>query len=213
MLIPTKAGCRQERGARSECSSFRLSSKTCRRSPGSRACCFSACAGSKTTQDRAIHSRLSWLLCCLPPLGTESAPCSVGFSKLNSPAHRYLCLRLRRYLATSPPRLEARMDSLLSFPVRLFHPLQHAGLSRRSPDCRRSVPNIGRRRLRPDEPVCRQFRFRYFPKSISGRHHRAMAPIRVIRPSRFQPFPPRCRMPRPYDNAMRAIRRKKGPVR
>ena len=36
----------------------------------------------------------------------------------------------------SPARLEARMDSLLSFPVGLFHPLQHAGLSRRSPDCR-----------------------------------------------------------------------------
>ena len=30
------------------------------------------------------------------------------------------------------------MDSLLSFPVGLFHPLQHAGLSRRSPVCRRS---------------------------------------------------------------------------
>ena len=28
------------------------STKTYRRSPGSRACCFSACAGSKTTQDR-----------------------------------------------------------------------------------------------------------------------------------------------------------------
>src|ERR1041385_1269038 len=28
------------------------STKTPRRSPGSRACCFSACAGSKTTQDR-----------------------------------------------------------------------------------------------------------------------------------------------------------------
>ena len=66
---------------------------------------------------------------------------------------------------------------------------------------------------RLDEPACRQFGCRYFPKSISGRHHRAMAPIRVIRPSRFQPFPPRCNMPRPYDNAMRAIRRKKGPVR
>jgi hypothetical protein len=26
------------------------------------------------------------------------------------------------------------MDSLFSFPVGLFHPLQHAGLSRRSPD-------------------------------------------------------------------------------
>ena len=53
-------------------------------------------------------------------------------SKLNSPAHRYLCLRFKRYLAISPARLEARMDSLLSFPVGLFHPLQHAGLSRRS---------------------------------------------------------------------------------
>src|SRR5436305_9991285 len=30
-------------------------------------------------------------------------------------------------------RLEARMDSLFSFPVGLFHPLQHAGLARRTP--------------------------------------------------------------------------------
>src|SRR5712692_1603149 len=37
-----------------------------------------------------------------------------------------------------PARLKARMDSLLSFPVGLFHPLQHAGLSRRSPSGRRS---------------------------------------------------------------------------
>jgi len=94
--------------------------KTCTRSPGSRACCFSACAGSQTTQDRTIHSRLAWLLCCLPPLGTQSASCSIGFSKLNSPAHRYLCLRFKRYLAISPARLEARMDSLLFFPVGLF---------------------------------------------------------------------------------------------
>src|SRR5216684_3472447 len=77
---------------------------------------------------------ITWLLCCLPPLGRESASCSIGFSKLNSPAHRYLCLRFKRYLAISPARLEARIDSLLSFPVGLFHPLQHAGLSRRSPN-------------------------------------------------------------------------------
>jgi hypothetical protein len=31
------------------------------------------------------------------------------------------------------------MDSLLSFPVGLFHPLQHAGLSWRSPGCRLSA--------------------------------------------------------------------------
>jgi hypothetical protein len=33
------------------------------------------------------------------------------------------------------------MDSLFSFPVGLFHPLQHAGLSRRSPDCPSFVHN------------------------------------------------------------------------
>ena len=103
------------------------------RSPGSRACCFLARAGSQTTQDLTIHSRVAWLSCCLPSLGKESASCSIGFSKLNSPAHRYLCLCFKRYLTASPARLEARMDSLLSFPVGLFHPLQHAGLSRRSP--------------------------------------------------------------------------------
>ena len=33
------------------------------------------------------------------------------------------------------------MDSLLSFPVGLFHPLQHAGLSRRSPPSSGSNPD------------------------------------------------------------------------
>ena len=33
-------------------------------------------------------------------------------------------------------RFEAKMDSLLSFLVGLFHPLQHAGLSRRTPRSR-----------------------------------------------------------------------------
>src|SRR6202049_230425 len=67
----------------------------------------------------------------------ESASCSIGFSKLNSPAHRYLCLRFKRYLAISPARLEARM-----LPVRLFHPLQHPGLFRRSPSSPPSVQNL-----------------------------------------------------------------------
>src|SRR5260221_10929190 len=62
-----------------------------------------------------VHSRLAWLPCCLPPLGTESASCSIGFSKLNSPAHRCLCLRFKKHLTMSPARLEVRMDSLLPF--------------------------------------------------------------------------------------------------
>src|SRR5215467_8116544 len=38
------------------------------------------------------------------------------------------------------------MDSLLSFPVGLFHPLQHAGLSRRSPVGRQSERGLWRTR-------------------------------------------------------------------
>jgi len=50
----------------------------------------------------------------------------------------------------SPARFEARMDTLLSFPVGLFHPLQHAGLSRRTPSSRsgrRTVIRSGRPRV------------------------------------------------------------------
>src|SRR5437870_10095868 len=50
-------------------------------------------------------------------------------------------LRFTRHLTVPPARLEARMESLFSFPVGLFHPLQHAGLSRRTPSCRRHVQN------------------------------------------------------------------------
>src|SRR5437667_9276114 len=46
-------------------------------------------------------------------------------------------LRFTRHLTVPPARLEARMESLFSFPVGLFHPLQHAGLSRRTPSGRK----------------------------------------------------------------------------
>ena len=42
----------------------------------------------------------------------------------------------KQHLTMLPARLEARMDSLLSFSVGLFHPLQHAGLARRTPGYR-----------------------------------------------------------------------------
>src|SRR5271169_3163867 len=37
------------------------------------------------------------------------------FSKLNSPAHRYPCLRFKRHLAMPPARLRAKMESLAPF--------------------------------------------------------------------------------------------------
>jgi hypothetical protein len=50
-------------------------------------------------------------------------------------------LRFTRHLAMSPARLEARVESLFSFPVGFFRPLQHAGLSRRTPVCRQTGQN------------------------------------------------------------------------
>jgi len=51
-----------------------LRAEALQRSPGSRACCFSACAGSKTTQDRwlaRVYREPSW---CLPPSGESRHP-------------------------------------------------------------------------------------------------------------------------------------------
>jgi len=82
-------------------------------------------------------------VCAVLPSSTRNGV-DVLFHRLfeNSPARRYLSLRFKQHLAMSPARLEARMDSLLSFPVGLFHPLQHAGLSRRSPVGRRSFREL-----------------------------------------------------------------------
>src|ERR1700680_1872421 len=45
-----------------------------------------------------IHLRLAWLPYCLPPYRNGVGILFHRLSKLNSPAHRYLCLRFKRYL-------------------------------------------------------------------------------------------------------------------
>jgi hypothetical protein len=85
------------------------------RSPGSRACCFSACAGSSTTQDRLL-ARDYRETAVVPSSNQERVGVLVlRFSKLNSPAHRYPCLRFKRHLAMPPARLRAKMESLAPF--------------------------------------------------------------------------------------------------
>jgi len=51
-----------------------LRAEALQRSPGSRACCFSACAGSKTTQDRLLARDIANQPCCLPPSGKSRRP-------------------------------------------------------------------------------------------------------------------------------------------
>ena len=65
----------------------------------------------------ADHSRLSRSTVLPSPLRQKVGVLSTDFSKLNSPDHRYLYLRFERHFTMSLARLEARMDSLFSFPV------------------------------------------------------------------------------------------------
>ena len=100
------------------------------RSPGSRACCFPACLGSLTTEDSAEARGVS-----LQPIWPSPSLNKVGaldwFFEARCPACQCLCLRFGFDLTINSARLEVRMDRV-SFPVRLFHSRQHAGLSRRS---------------------------------------------------------------------------------
>ena len=89
--------------------------ETLQRSPGSRACCFSACAGSQTTQGRLTTRDLTQPAVLPSPSEVEVGALIERFSKLNSPAHRYPCLRFDRHLAMPAARLGAKMDSLSPF--------------------------------------------------------------------------------------------------
>jgi hypothetical protein len=62
------------------------------------------------------------------------------------------------------------MESLFSFPVGLFHPLQHAGLSRRTPDGR-----LTSNRVRLE---CQENRPRLFVRQ--GGHRIAMASVSLL---------------------------------
>jgi hypothetical protein len=57
----------------------------------------------------------------------ESASCSIGFSKLNSPAHRCLWSTLQETPRDVSCKTRGQDGFATSFPVGLLHPLQHAG--------------------------------------------------------------------------------------
>jgi hypothetical protein len=111
-----------------------LSSKTCRRSPGSRACCsqlrgFSDYAGP----DKSTRDYRGCRIAFLPYRNGVGVLIQTGFSKLNSPAHRYLLSTFQTRPRDLACKTRGQDGVAVSFPVGLFHPLQHAGLSRRTP--------------------------------------------------------------------------------
>ena len=100
------------------------------RSPGSRAWSFSACLGSLTAQGPMVDSRFSARQRVAFPCQTQ-----VGdpdwFFEAQYPARLCPCLRFDR-TSRSPPQDSGSGWIRYSFPVGLFHSLQHAGLSRRT---------------------------------------------------------------------------------
>src|ERR1039457_5546563 len=108
-----------------------LPAQTPKRSPGSRAYCFSACLGSSTTPGPTSARDIT------PPAGVAFPLTEKGrrpvLSFRSSIAQPTDASVYASPAASRRPVQDSRSGwSRFSFPVGLFHPLQHAGLSRRT---------------------------------------------------------------------------------
>src|SRR6266852_2364535 len=87
-----------------------------------------------------VHSRLAWLPCCLPPTRNEVGILIYGLFAAQSPRPPMPLSTLRETPRDVPRKTRGQDGFATSFPVGLLHPLQHAGLARRTPVC----PTLGR---------------------------------------------------------------------
>src|SRR5467141_2969104 len=81
----------------------------------------------------AVHSRLAGLPCCLPPTRNEVGILISGLFAAQSPRPPMPLSTLQETPRDVPSKTRGQDGFATSFPVGLLHPLQHAGLSRRSP--------------------------------------------------------------------------------
>ena len=82
-----------------------------------------------------VHSRLEWPPCCLPPTRNEVGILIYGLFAAQWPRPPMPLSTLQETSHDAPCKTRGQDGFATSFPVGLLHPLQHAGLSRRSPDC------------------------------------------------------------------------------
>src|SRR5205807_4587273 len=82
-----------------------------------------------------VHSRLAWLPCCLPPTRNEVGILIYGLFAAQSPRPPMPLSTLQETPRDVPSKTRGQDGFATSFPVGLLHPLQHAGLSRRTPGC------------------------------------------------------------------------------
>src|SRR5216683_7894318 len=79
------------------------------------------------------HSRLAWLPCCLPLTRNKVGILIYGLFAAQSPRPPVPLSTLQETPRDVPSKTRGQDGFATSFPVGLLHPLQHAGLSRRSP--------------------------------------------------------------------------------
>src|ERR1700693_2308076 len=82
-----------------------------------------------------VHSRLAWLPCCLPPTQKGVGILIYGLFAAQSPRPPMPLSTLQETPHDVPCKTRGQDGFATSFPVGLLHPPQHAGLSRRTPNC------------------------------------------------------------------------------
>src|SRR6185369_6514424 len=88
-----------------------------------------------------VHSRLAWLPCCLPPTRNEVGILIFGLFAAQLPRPPVPLSTLQETPRGVPSKTRGQDGFATSFPVGLLHPLQHAGLTRRTPLCPSSARN------------------------------------------------------------------------
>src|SRR5215467_4816855 len=88
-----------------------------------------------------VHSRFAWLPCCLPLTRNEVGILIYGLFAAQSPRPPMPLSTLQASPRDDACKTRGQNGFATSFPVGLLHPLQHAGLSRRSPTCPSSARN------------------------------------------------------------------------
>src|SRR6266851_3583441 len=85
------------------------------------------------------HSRITRLPCCLPPTRNGVGILIYGLFAAQSPRPPMPLSTLQETPHDVPCKTRGQDGFATSFPVGLLHPLQHAGLARRTPACPSSV--------------------------------------------------------------------------
>src|SRR5207253_9807003 len=95
-----------------------------------------------------VHSRLAWLPCCLPPTRNEVGILIYGLFAAQWPRPPVPLSTLQETPRDVPSKTRGQDGFATSFPVGLLHPLQHAGLARRTQVCPSHLSLAGRERCR-----------------------------------------------------------------